>query len=120
MPNSDGAAFRKFVKSRFVAIFSSTKASFLTVTTTLHVISVIVPSLLKAAIVTSPIVTVYLPVLTAAIVVVAVVFARGGNLSVKSKGIEVLLEELNEKDLSQKETETWIEQPERKKDDADS
>ncbi|WP_238373381.1 hypothetical protein, partial [Heliomarina baculiformis] len=68
-------------------------------------------------ILTSPIVTVYLPVLTAAIVVVAVVFARGGNLSVKSKGIEVLLEELKEKDLSQKETETWLDKPERKKED---
>lgn len=119
MPSSDGTAFFKFVKSRFAAAFSSAKASFLTVTTALFVVSVAFPPLLKAAILTSPIVTVYLPVLTAAIVVVAVVFARGGNLSVKSKGIEVLLEDLKEKDLSQKETETWLEDPERKEDDAE-
>lgn len=120
MPSPDGAAFSKFVKLRFAAAFSSAKASFLTITTTLFVMSIILPPLLKAAILTSPIVTVYLPVLTAAIVVVAVVFARGGNLSFKGNGIEVLLEELKEKDLSQKETETWIEQPQRKEDDASS
>jgi hypothetical protein len=119
MSDTDSAAFFKFVKSRFSAAFSSAKTTFLTVTTTLFVMSIVLQPLLNATIVTSPVITIYLPVLTATVVVVAVVFARGGNLSVKSKGIEVLLEELKEKDLSKKETETWIEQPQRKKEDPD-
>lgn len=120
MPNSESTAFFQFIKSRFAAAFSSAKASFLTVTTALFVMSVAFPPLLKAAILTSPIVTVYLPALTAAIVVVAVVFARGGNLSVKSNGVEVLLEELKEKDFSQKEADTWLDKTERKKDDVEN
>lgn len=119
MSDSDDAAFFKLVKSRFAAAFSSAKATFLTVTTTLFVMSIMFQPLLNAAIVTSPIIKIYLPVLTATVVIVAVVFARGGNLSVKSRGLEVLLEELKEKDLSKKETDTWLEGPQRKKEDTD-
>ena len=110
MPNgTDDPAFFAFAKARFFAAFSSTKTTFLTVATTLFAASVLVTPLRETDIISSPIVTMYLPVLTALILVVAVVFARGGNLSVKSKGVEVLLEDLREKDVSNKQAESWLE-----------
>lgn len=115
MPNhQDDSGFFALTKARLFAAFSSAKTTFLTVTTALFVASALITPLREANVISSPIGTMYLPVLTALIVVVAVVFARGGKLSVKSKGVEVLLEELKEKDVSERQVETWLEGASRK------
>lgn len=116
MPLKDSdPTFFSYSADRIASAFSDSKTSFLTVATTLFAATTLIPPLREAAMITSPVITINLPVLTAAVVVVAVVYARGGNLSVKSKSIEVLLEDLNERDLSGEQKETWLEQPSRNK-----
>ena len=69
--------------------------------------TVLTPQLLTSDIIISPLITLKLPVLTAATFLVAVIFTREGTLTFKGRKLEFSSKGLREKNLSDRKADTF-------------
>lgn len=86
------------------AFFFTRKTLLLAVCVALHVATILIPTLREASFFLSPVLDLKLPLLTFGSVVLAVVYARGGDIVLKGKGMTV---EMREKDLRATHKDEW-------------